>query len=190
MSLKEKIINNIIDIEGGYSNNPNDSGGETKYGITKATAIANGYRGSMKRLPKSFAFQIYSKSFWDVQNLSLVEELSPNVTEKIADIGVNLGRKRAAIFLQRCLNVLNYKQKFYRDIKVDGNIGKRTISSLEKYLNNRGKEGEEVLLGMLSVLQGAKYISLAERREKDEIFIYGWFKNRIIEPTKLLLRKK
>jgi len=35
------------------------------------------------------------------------------------------------------------------------------------------------LYKMLNALQGAYYIELAERREKDEDFIYGWFKHRV-----------
>jgi len=188
MSLKTKIINNIIDTEGGYTNDINDSGGETKFGITKSTAIAYGYMGDMKKLDREIAFEIYSKSFWDSQRLSDIEKLSPAIAEEIADTGVNMHPIVSAKFLQRCLNLLNYRQKFYRDIRVDGYIGKKTIYSLSKYLDKRGKDGEKVLLSMLNTLQGAKYISLAERREKDETFIYGWFHNRVILPIHKVLK--
>ena len=43
--MKDRIINAIIDREGGYVDEPDDSGGETNYGVTKAVARANGYRG-------------------------------------------------------------------------------------------------------------------------------------------------
>jgi lysozyme family protein len=88
------------------------------------------------------------------------------------------------------LNVLNYRQGIYRDIKADGKIGRNTLFALKKYLAKRGKAGEEVLVGMLNALQGARYIELAERREKDEAFIYGWFKNRIIIPIKNFFKKE
>jgi len=35
------LIDRIIEVEGGYVNNPNDKGGPTKYGITEATARKN-----------------------------------------------------------------------------------------------------------------------------------------------------
>jgi len=37
-----------------------------------------------------------------------------------------------------------------------------------------------VLCRALNCLQGAYYIELAERREKDERFVYGWLKNRVV----------
>jgi hypothetical protein len=33
---------------------------------------------------------------------------------------------------------------------------------------------------MLNSLQGSSYVEIAERREKDEKWIYGWFKNRVV----------
>ena len=59
--MKERIINEIIRVEGGYVNDPSDSGGETNFGITVAVARANGYVGCMLDLPRSVAFDIYSQ---------------------------------------------------------------------------------------------------------------------------------
>lgn len=52
------VIDGILSIEGGYSNNPDDRGGETNWGITKATARANGYQGEMKALSREEAYAI------------------------------------------------------------------------------------------------------------------------------------
>src|SRR5690625_1688136 len=41
----KQIIDDIIRVEGAYSNNPADKGGETMYGITVSVARANGYSG-------------------------------------------------------------------------------------------------------------------------------------------------
>ena len=184
MTLKQKTINKIIFTEGGYVNNKDDAGGETNYGITKQTARYHGYRGEMKLLSRKIAFAIYASSFWDAQNLSKVQELSEVIAEEVADTSVNMGTSTAAIFLQRSLNVLNNKERYYRDIAVDGQIGKQSITALRMFLKKRGKEGEEVLFGMLNALQGAKYIFLAEQRRKNETFVFGWFANRVIAPVK------
>jgi len=47
MGIKQEIINQIIDVEGGYVNDPSGSGGETNFGITEAVARAYGYAGAM-----------------------------------------------------------------------------------------------------------------------------------------------
>ena len=127
-------------------------------------------------MPRSVAFDIYSAKYWDAVKGDDLASLSELVAEEIVDTSVNMGPSRAGKFLQRALNVLNKRGSLYRDLTVDGAIGKATISALRAYLDNRG---EETLVKALNCLQGAYYITLAERREKDERFVYGWFKNRV-----------
>lgn len=176
---KQKIIDSIIKIEGGFVNDPNDSGGATKFGITESVARANGYNGSMENLPYDLAFKIYEGKYWNALKLDEVEKLSSLLAEKLCDMAVNLGVMRAAFFLQRCLNVFNQQGKIYQDLKVDGSIGAKSISALQFFLNARKNDGVETLLKALNCLQGEFYISLAEKREKDEAFVYGWLKNRV-----------
>jgi len=177
--LKTRTINTIIKVEGGFVDDPDDSGGATNYGITEQVARGYGYHGDMKDLPKTLAFKIYSDIYWDALSLSTIELLSPAIAEEIADTSVNQGVDRAAVFLQRSLNVLNNKEKLYPDITVDKKVGPVTIRALSDYLAYRGDKGETVLLRMLNALQGAFYVVLSERREKDEKFIFGWFDHRV-----------
>ncbi len=177
--LKKQVINGIINIEGEYSNDVDDSGGETKYGITKRVARAYGFKGKMKNLTRDYAYMIYSKRYWDKLKLDDIEEWSPRIAAELADTGINMGTGRAGRFLQRSLNVLNNKQMYYSDLVVDGQVGAKTIKALKSYFLQRGKEGEKVLFSMLNALQGAFYVTLAERREKDEKFVFGWFDNRV-----------
>lgn len=179
MSLKNDIITRVIDVEGGYVNDPSDSGGETNHGITIAVARKFGFKGNMRELSKDIAYEIYSVNFWDKLHLDEIVTFSALVSEEIADTGVNMGTKRAAKFLQRSLSALNNRGKLFDDLIVDGAIGDKTITALASFLEHRGKEGEVVLTNMLNCLQGSFYVVLSERREKDERFLFGWFKNRI-----------
>ena len=179
LDLKQRIIDDIIEVEGGYVNDPSDSGGETKYGVTKIVARKWGYAGDMKNLPYDIAFKIYSSKYWDVLKLDSVANISTYLAEELADTGINMGVVRSGRFLQRCLNVLNLKGSLYPDLTVDGIVGNKTLEALNKFTNARRNDGVEVLLKMLNCLQGEFYISLAEKREKDERFIFGWFKNRV-----------
>ncbi len=177
--LKQKIINNIIEVEGGFVDHVDDSGGKTRFGITKAVARSWGYTGSMKRLPRELAFDIYAVMYWGKLGLDYVEALSASITAEMADTAVNMGVGTAGGFLQRSLNVLNRRARDFEDLIVDGLVGRRTLGALRSYLNKRGKDGETVLLRMLNALQGARYIDLAERFEKNETFQHGWFLHRV-----------
>ena len=65
MSLTfQQIFDRLIGHEGGYVNDPRDPGGETNWGITKGTALANGYAGAMKAMTREQAFKIYQSAFW------------------------------------------------------------------------------------------------------------------------------
>ena len=175
--MKERIINEIIRVEGGYVNDPKDSGGETNFGITVAVARDHGYNGPMRVMPREVAFDIYSAKYWDAVKGDQLVELSEAVAEEAVDTSVNMGPGRAGKFLQRALNVLNSEAKLYADLTVDGAIGPATLSALAAYLDQRN---ELVLSRALNCLQGSFYIELAERREKDERFVYGWLKNRVV----------
>lgn len=177
--LFDQFFEDLLKVEGGFVNDPNDSGGATKYGVTEAVARANGYSGPMKDLPLSLAKSIYKAQYWDALRLDDVQNLCPGLCLKLADIGVNMGTKQAAFFLQRLLNVLNNRGQLYPDIAADGRVGPGTISALKKFLSIRNQDGETVIVRALNCMQGMFYLSLAERREKDEAFIYGWFLSRV-----------
>jgi len=174
--MKNEILNEVIRVEGGYVNDPKDSGKETNHGVTVAVARAAGYTGRMIDMPESVAFDIFSSMFWGSVRADDILELSEVVAREVVDTCVNMGPSRAGKFLQRSLNVLNKQASLYRDLKVDGAIGSSTLAALRGYLDNRD---EATLVKALNCLQGAFYITLAERREKDERFVYGWFKARV-----------
>lgn len=168
-----------IGVEGKYSNNPNDSGGETMYGITKRVAVANGYTGEMKNLSLVRAADIAKVQYWDLLNLDKIDSLSSEIAVELFDTGYNAGIATAGRFLQRALNAFNRQQKDYQDITVDGVVGPLTVSNLRAFLTKRKDHGEAVMLRALNALQGSYYLSLVEQRPKDEDFIFGWFSTRL-----------
>ncbi len=177
----DSAFNRVILVEGGYANDPADSGGETMYGITIRTARAHGYTGEMSALTIDDAKAIYKAGYWDSMRLDAVLEASEAIAHEVFDTGVNMGLNRAGTFLQRALNALNNRGSIYADMNVDGAIGPVTIAALKSYLSaRRGVTGQTVLLRALNSLQGAYYIELAERREKDERFVFGWLKTRVV----------
>jgi lysozyme family protein len=175
----EKAFSHTLGLEGKYSNNPNDSGGETMWGITKALAVHYGYSKPMRDMPISIAKHIYKNEFWDKLLLEEVAKMSHDLAVEMFDTAVNMGGAVAVMFLQSCLNSFNRQGKLYSDIKEDGAIGRKTIETLHKYFASRGAKGASVLLKAMNCLQGARYIELGRRREANEEFTFGWFDNRV-----------
>jgi len=175
----ETIIDDIIKVEGGYVNDENDAGGATKYGITMTTARANGYVGDMKDLSIETARQIYKNMYWLTPHFDRVAMLSPAIAEELCDTGVNCGVNFASGILQSCLNLLNRQEADYKDVPEDKAIGPATLNALAAYLVKRGKDGELVLLRMLNVMQGSRYIELCKTKSTQEQFLFGWFLNRV-----------
>jgi lysozyme family protein len=175
----EEIINDIIKVEGGYVNDPSDLGGETCWGITKKVAIASGYTGEMKKLTKKKAYDIYYKNYVVEPNFHLVSNIDMSIAGEVVDTGVNMGQAVAGKFLQQALNALNDGGLRYKDVVVDGKVGPATVEALAAYLKGRGEPGRVVLLKALNCLQGARYIQLAEMRQQNERFVYGWISNRV-----------
>ena len=176
MNIKTDVINEIIELEGGYVFDHNDSGGETNFGITLAVAIANGYKGKMRDMPREFAFSVYARRYWDSVCGDEISLLSESIVREVVDTAVNMGPARAGKFLQTALNALNKRGSLYSDLVIDGDIGPATVKALRLYLRYRN---EEAMLKALNCLQGAFYIELTQRREKDEAFLYGWLLNRV-----------
>lgn len=192
----QNCIAEIIEVEGGYVNNADDRGGETKYGITKETAnrykhlwAKREFSGDMKTLSKALAYDIYMEGYWLKNHCSQLFRIHPLLAYHIFDMAVNSGN-RGNIQLQELLNVLNYKQKYYSDIIVDGSIGNATIDALKAYKEKRGNRGIEILLYSLLSMQASFYINISKRREANETFTYGWLRRAIdkIETYRDLLR--
>lgn len=173
------IIDGILNIEGSYVDNPADRGGPTNWGITESTARAHGYRGAMKDLTRDEAYNILERDYWLAPGFDKIAGLSLSIAFELCDAGTNVGPAHPSRWLQRWLNTFNRTAKKYPDLTVDGLIGERTLEALKIYLDWRGKEGESVLLQALNCSQGEYYLSITEKREVNEEFIYGWMRERV-----------
>ncbi len=175
----DRLIEELIEREGGYVNHPNDKGGPTRFGITQSVARAHGYSGAMTLLPRDEAAAIYRRLYWLRPRFDEIAKRAPQVAAELFDTGANMGPAVATTFLQRALTALNRNGQDYPDLVPDGRAGPRTLAALDGFLEARGRSGgETVLLRALEALQGERYLRLAERRPANEAFLYGWLANR------------
>lgn len=178
--MVDHLVEQLIEREGGYVNNPADRGGPTCFGITQEVARANGYYGAMRQFPRDEAVAIYTRLYWLRPRYDAVARIAPLVAAELFDSGVNMGPAVATIFLQRALTALNRNGTDYPDLVPDGRVGPATLAALSAFIAKRGSAGgQTVLLRALEALQGERYLRLAERRPANEAFLYGWLANRI-----------
>lgn len=176
----DRLIDGVLEREGGYVDHPDDKGGPTCFGITEAVARAHGYAGAMKQLPRDTAVSIYRRLYWLRPRFDEIAKHSARIAGELFDTGVNMGPAVAVTFLQRALTALNRSGKDFPDLTPDGRIGSATLGALDRFLTVRAKGiGETVLMRALEALQGERYLRLAERRPANEAFLYGWLANRI-----------
>lgn len=174
-------VERVFKAEGGYSNHPGDRGGETNYGITKATALVNrslwvkfNWDGNMKTMPKDFAKAVYKKAYWDKIKGDELLKIHPLLADHMFDVAVNSGPGTPVKHLQEALNLLNERQVAYKDIAVDGALGPGTLNSLRAYAKRRGEEGLENLVLCMVALQMRLHLAISAKNETQETFTNGW----------------
>lgn len=98
----DKCLEIILQHEGGYVDHPEDPGGATNMGITKATYEQwVGHKvdkETIKNLHPEVVASIYKQKYWDTVR---GDELPSGVDLSVFDWGVNAGPARAAKGLQR-----------------------------------------------------------------------------------------
>ncbi len=175
----DKLIEDVIGREGGYSNHPADKGGPTRWGVTEAVARAHGFGGDMREFPRAEAVSVYRRLYWLKPGFGRVAVHAPTIAAELFDTGVNMGPGTATGFLRRALNALNRGGRDYFDIAATGPVDQPLIAALHGFLVKRGGDGEAVLLRAIEALQGERYVRLAETRPANEAFLYGWLASRI-----------
>lgn len=92
----------VLKSEGGYTNNPNDSGGPTNFGITlkdyRLYINKAGTASDVKNMNVNDAKSIYKSKYWDALNCDI---LGSGVDYTVFDYGVNSGLGRPRKALQR-----------------------------------------------------------------------------------------
>ena len=163
MDRFERIFDYLLRVEGGYSDDKNDKGGKTKYGITEEEARDFGYKGSMQDLTIDFAKNIYLKKYYLGNKLDKV--VNDKTALSICDWAVNSGRNGTKN-VQVALNQINGS-----DLVVDGIIGNKTLEALNA--TDSGK-----FLEVYHDLQRIYYKRKVEVDKTQEDFLAGWL-NRI-----------
>lgn len=152
----DKMLKFVLLREGGYSNNPNDKGGETNKGITYQTY--NSYRKSRGLFPRSVKYitdeevrDIYYNNYYKASGADKIQ--NPKLAAYVFDTAVNMGVSRAKEFLAKSGNDLNtYEQlrrnKYNQFVEYDSSQRcflqgwNNRINSLREFVDNEFPEEE------------------------------------------------
>ncbi|MBL4896340.1 MAG: hypothetical protein JKY75_05655 [Erythrobacter sp.] len=154
-----KEVEKVLEHEGGYSKDPNDLGGETKFGISKRAFPDT----NILDLTKADAIKIYWEFYWRKYKISMLPEHLQGIT---FDMVVNKGRRGVKI-LQEATNNKNRKQKDSL-ITMDGRIGRMTAKACQSLEIDR--------LVAFNVLH---YSKIVQKKPQQMRFWFGWFRRAV-----------
>jgi lysozyme family protein len=145
--------------EGGYSNHKNDRGGETNYGITRATfddakklGIISDSIKSVKDITQDDAKKIYKEMYWNKIN---GDALPADLAIALFDTAVNMGVGASVKMLQKIIGVPQ-----------DGVLGSETLAAINNYNGD--------LVDTYLDAREAKYYGIVERDSRQGVFLKGW----------------
>ena len=150
----DKAIKVVLENEGGYVNDPKDSGGETRWGISKRK-----YPNlDIKNLSKTEAIKIYKRDYWDALKLSDI--MADEVALQVFDMAVNSGVRRAALMMQKL---------FGDKLVLDGIIGEKTLFCINM-------KQPDVLVQHYKWERVKYYMDLCRRKPVMRKFLYSWIR--------------
>lgn len=163
----------VLGHEGGLSDDPDDHGGITNFGLTipwlNAHVDPAGIFGhpapwtpaDVRLLTKQVASEIYRLSFWVPNRYG---EIADNlVATKVFDMAVNFGETVGERLAQRACNDIGYKPELFPD----GNIGEKSIRALNTLDRTQ-------LLRAMRKRHEERYRMIVERDPVQGKFLRGW----------------
>jgi lysozyme family protein len=153
----QKAFDYVMYHEGGYSKDPNDSGGETKFGISKRSYP----HLDIKNLTRDQARQIYFIDFW--MKAKCEQIIDENIATKFFDLCVNMGISQAVRLVQRALRSTGIS------VVEDGIIGPNTLAAINK------ADPTDLLAALKSEAAGF-YRLIAQANPSQKKFIDRWLR--------------
>ena len=171
MSRFDECLKRILKHEGGYSNDPLDSGGRTNLGVTQRVweeFVGHSVtEADMKALTPQKVGSMYKLKYW---NPSYCEVLPKGLDYVVFDFAVNAGTGRSVKTLQQAIGCV-----------ADGVIGPKTMAAIND-------ANPKDLIAKFSDARADFYQGIVARKPDQTRFIKGWL-NRVEESRKLALEE-
>ena len=145
------FFHRLMKYEGGYVNDPDDPGGETKYGISKRAYP----KLDIRNLTETDAMIIFHRDYYLPLNIQLF--VDERIAWQVFDFGVNAGVVRSARMVQRIVGAYP-----------DGKIGPTTIALINRH------KGEFPLHILFMSARIRHYLDLTEKNIRNMKYLRGW----------------
>lgn len=165
MASFDEAFNLTVSLEGGYVNDSDDSGGETKYGISKKQYPDI----DIENLTLAEAKDIYRNDYW--RNYGGIN--CQIIANKMFDIAVNCGQETANHMLQLSLIKCGYS------VKRDGIFGPETLAATNSCYNSKW------LMSELQLQLIHHYLFTVASNPAKMKYLKGWI-SRAINPVFLV----
>lgn len=154
----DQQIAQTLAFEGGYVDDPDDSGGETNFGISKRAYPDL----DIKKLTKNQAVAIYLRDYFIKPGFA---QLHSSIGAKVFDLGVNMGPRTAVKLLQRAINHTSTAPT----LLVDGKLGPLTLAASERIAST-------TLLPRLRTEAANHYAAIAAEHPVMRKYLKGWLR--------------
>jgi len=178
MSHFNHAIKVVLEHEGGFVNDKDDSGGATNFGVSLRYLLSAGeidgkligdFNGDgdvniddIRSMTEDQAKDIYRNEWWKKYGYEQI--FDRDIATKIFDLSVNMGARQAHKLLQRATHATNFPTL------VDGSFGKNTLRSIN------ANQVPDLLLGSLKSEAACFYRTLIVKKPRFEKYRFGWLK--------------
>lgn len=168
MANFNSAIEIVLKHEGGFVNDPRDSGGATNYGISLRfyrQVKPNATVADIRNLTKDDAKQVYYQTWWIPNKFGDINDQT--IATKIFDLAINMGSSQAFKITQRAINSTSNS-----NLVVDGVFGAKSLAAINQYTTT---EQQQKLITAISDQAWKFYQQVIANNPKNSAFSKGWF---------------
>ena len=180
------VIEELLQAEGLWVDDPDDPGGATMRGITLKSYCdylgRDVSKDELRDMPKEDAVKFYKSIYWDGAK---VDTFSDDLKHLWMDMSVNHGKRNAGKILQQSVNT----KENANVLDVDGIVGTGTLNEIG-ILDIKDVLVERVIFFVNNIFDGSRYL----KRTPQAKFIRGWTFHRgfhfLTYPLEIIIGKK
>ena len=180
------VIDELLQAEGLWVDDPDDKGGATMRGITLKSFCdylgRDVSKDELRDMPKEDAVKFYKSIYWDGAK---VDTFSDDLKHLWMDMSVNHGKRNAGKILQQSFNT----KENANVLDVDGSVGMGTLNEIG-ILDIKDVLVERVIFFVNNIFDGSRYL----KRTPQAKFIRGWTFHRVFHfltyPLEIIIGKR